>query len=94
MSGDGIRLDKWLWQARFFKSRGLAGKIIEKGAVRIVRGEKVARLSKPAAPIRPGDQLVLRLGADPLRFTVLSLPDRRGPAPEAQASYSLVSDAE
>jgi len=87
-----MRCDVWLFRARFCKSRGLAGKMIEQGAVRIVRGDKVARLSKPSAPIRPGDELVLRRKDDPLRLTVLSLPVRRGPAPEAQSSYSLVTD--
>jgi len=84
-----MRCDVWLFRARFYKSRGLAGKMIETGAVRIVRQGKVTRLSKAASPVRPGDELVLRRSADPVRLTIVSLPERRGPASEAQASYNL-----
>lgn len=87
-----MRCDVWLFRTRLYKSRGLAGQMVEKGAVRIDRNGKISRLTKPAAPVRPGDCLVIRRHADPLRVTVLALPERRGPAPEAQSCYSVETE--
>lgn len=76
------RIDKWLWAARFFKTRSLAQEAIEKGRVRLDR-EPV----KPARMLKAGDRLQLSQG-DCLRdIEVLGLSERRGPAPEAQALY-------
>lgn len=90
--GDSMRCDVWLFRTRFYKSRGLAGQMVEKGAVRIDRNGKVVRLTKPAAPVRPGDCLVIRRDPEPIRLTVLALPERRGPAPEARSCYSLETE--
>jgi len=82
-AGEALRLDKWLWHARFFKTRTLAAKIIASGGVR-VNGNRVA---KPAVSVRPGDALTFAQG-DRIRVVViLAIGTRRGPAPEAQALY-------
>ncbi|HVL36570.1 MAG TPA: RNA-binding S4 domain-containing protein [Burkholderiales bacterium] len=77
-----MRLDKWLWAARFFKTRSLAQKAIEAGQVRL-RGERV----KPAHELKAGDELFLRKSE--LEWTVLvrRLSERRGPAAEAATLY-------
>lgn len=78
-----IRLDKWLWQARFFKSRGLAAEAVTSGAVRV----NSVRVTKPATPLRPGDGLSFAQGARVRVIRVLALGERRGPAPEARLLY-------
>ncbi|MDP2085409.1 MAG: RNA-binding S4 domain-containing protein [Gemmobacter sp.] len=78
-----IRLDKWLWQARFFKSRSLSAGVVEQGGVR-VNGQRVA---KPAYTVRPGDVLTFAQGARIRVVRVRAPGDRRGPAPEAQELY-------
>lgn len=78
-----MRLDKWLWYARFFKTRTLAAKTVAAGAFR-VNGDRV---QKPSAAIRVGAVLTFPLGASIRVIRVLALGSRRGPAPEAQALY-------
>jgi ribosome-associated heat shock protein Hsp15 len=78
-----IRIDKWLWHARFFRSRGLAGEVAASGTVR-VNGE---RISKAAHAVRPGDVLTFPQGRAIRVIRVLGLGVRRGPAIEAQALY-------
>lgn len=86
-SANRIRLDKWLWQARFLKTRSLAAKFISGGAVRL-NGVSVA---KPAVQIGPGDVLTFALG-DRVRVARIVAPGvRRGPAPEAQTLYEDLS---
>lgn len=79
---DAVRLDKWLWAARFYKTRSLAAEEIGKGRVS-VNGQP----AKPARELRMGDRIELRQG--PLRRTVVvqALSHVRGPAPVAQALY-------
>lgn len=79
---DSVRLDKWLWAARFFKTRALAVKACELGRIKL-RDQPV----KPAREIKAGD--VLRITNDGGIFTVdvLALSDVRGPAAAAQALY-------
>lgn len=81
-NGGAIRLDKWLWQARFFKSRSLAAQAVSKG-VRI-NGTSV---SKPAASLRPGDVLTFVQARQVRVVRMLAAGTRRGPATEAQALY-------
>ncbi|PFG64555.1 ribosome-associated heat shock protein Hsp15 [Thioclava sp. ES.031] len=85
-----IRIDKWLWQARFCKTRGLAQELVQGGKAR-VNGQ---RIDKPGRAIGPGDVLTLRLGkGQDARICVLRVLDcgtRRGPAVEAQALYALL----
>lgn len=80
---DRLRVDKWLWAARFFKTRSLAADAVEGGKVH-VNGERV----KPAKTLRVGDALAIRIGPYAWNVAVLGLSDRRGPAPEAQKLYS------
>ena len=81
----GMRLDKWLWAARFFKTRGLAVEAIEKGRVQVN-----AQAVKRARELHVGDLLNLRQGAqgEVVRTVrVLGLSEMRGPAPLAQRLY-------
>lgn len=77
-----LRIDKWLWAARFFKSRSLAQTAIENGRV-LVGGHRV----KLSRALRPGDELTLRIGDDERTIVVLGLDGRRGPASVAQTLY-------
>ena len=79
---DNHRLDKWLWHARFFKTRSLATAAISGGKVHL-NAERV----KPAHRVRVGDRLSLSLQGIVAEFEVLGLPLRRGPAAEAQTHY-------
>jgi ribosome-associated heat shock protein Hsp15 len=81
-NSDNHRLDKWLWHARFFKTRSLATAAISGGKVHL-NAERV----KPAHRVRVGDRLSLSLQGIVAEFEVLGLPLRRGPAAEAQAQY-------
>ncbi|MAQ44693.1 MAG: RNA-binding protein S4 [Confluentimicrobium sp.] len=84
MSAAGtIRIDKWLWHARFFKTRTLAARIVSGGKVR-VNGTPV---SKPARTVGPGDTLTFAQGDDIRVIRILAPGERRGPAPEAQALF-------
>ena len=77
-----MRLDKWLWAARFYKTRSLATQAIDHGRVKL-NGERV----KPAREVRPGDRLDLHVGEFDWTLTVRALSMLRGPAPVAQALY-------
>ena len=83
MTSGKLRLDKWLWHARFFKTRTLAAKIVSGGHVR-VNSDKI---SKPAYSIVVGDVLTFAQGNHIRVIEVLALGERRGPAPEAQTLY-------
>jgi ribosome-associated heat shock protein Hsp15 len=76
------RIDKWLWYARFFKTRSLAAQAVSGGKVH-VNGDRV----KPAHDVRIGDRLSIVIGGADAEFDVLGLPARRGPAPEARSHY-------
>ena len=78
----GHRLDKWLWYCRFYKTRSLASAAIAGGKVHL-NADRV----KPAHRVRIGDRLSLSLQGIVAEFEVLGLPQRRGPAAEAQAHY-------
>jgi ribosome-associated heat shock protein Hsp15 len=80
---DRHRIDKWLWCARFFKTRSVAAQAVTGGKVH-VNGERV----KPAHKVRIGDRVSLSLDGAVAEFDVLGLPARRGPAPEARSHYS------
>ncbi|MBM3726537.1 MAG: RNA-binding S4 domain-containing protein [Acidobacteria bacterium] len=77
-----VRADKWLWAARFYKTRALAAKACELGRV-TWREQPV----KPARPVRPGDTLRIRTEGGDFEVEVLALSDQRGPAPVAQTLY-------
>ncbi len=83
MTEPRIRLDKWLWQARFFKTRSLSAKLVSGGHVR-VNGTKVA---KPAHAVGAGDVLTFPQARAVRVVRILALGTRRGPASEARALY-------
>jgi|TARA_R100000789_G_scaffold48539_2_gene49052 ribosome-associated heat shock protein Hsp15 len=83
-----IRLDKWLWHARFFKTRTLSAKEISAGHVRV----NGARVTKPAQAVGPGDVLTFAQATRVWVVRIAALGTRRGPAPEAQALYDDLSD--
>jgi ribosome-associated heat shock protein Hsp15 len=78
-----VRIDKWLWAARFYKTRSLAADAVDGGKVQ-VDGERV----KPAKLLKPGDALSIRNGPYAWAITVLMLSERRGSATEAAKLYS------
>ena len=78
-----VRIDKWLWAARFYKTRSLAADAVEGGKVQ-VNGERV----KPAKGLKPGDALCVRNGPYAWEITVLALSERRGSAADAAKLYS------
>ncbi|MDF1853937.1 RNA-binding S4 domain-containing protein [Pseudooceanicola sp.] len=80
---DRIRLDKWLWYARFVKSRSLAARLVGAGHCRV----NAARVTKPATAVGPGDVLTFPMGERIRLVRVLAAGTRRGPAPEAQTLY-------
>ena len=79
---DNVRIDKWLWAARFFKTRSLASDAVETGKVKL-GGERV----KPARAVRVGDKLAIDNGADEWEVQVLGISDKRGGAPVARLLY-------
>ena len=85
---DSIRLDKWLWHARFFKSRSLAAAAV-RGPLRL-NGQPV---SKPAQQVRPGDVVTFTQANRVRVIRMLAPGHRRGPAPEAQTLFEDLGPA-
>jgi ribosome-associated heat shock protein Hsp15 len=79
---DAVRIDKWLWAARFFKTRSLASRACDLGRIEL-NGSK----AKPAREVRTGDQLVIRNDGGRLDVNVLAVTQVRGPAAVAQTLY-------
>lgn len=84
----GVRLDKWLWVARFFKTRSLAVEAIDKGRVQVNDAP-----AKPGRDLRPGDRVRLRNGPDERTVVVQSLSLQRGSATVAQTLYAETADS-
>jgi ribosomal 50S subunit-recycling heat shock protein len=82
------RIDVWLWRARFFRSRSLAQKFVESGAVRVTRGGREQRLDKASRTVQAGDLLVFAIGPRLMALRVAELGSRRGPAAEARGLYT------
>ena len=80
------RLDKWLFHARFYRTRPLAQAATAAGRIRL-NGMKV---EKPGHILKPGDVLTLGKGADVIAIRVLALAERRGPASEARSLYEVL----
>ena len=83
MTEGRMRIDKWLWAARFFKTRGLAADEADRGRV-AVNGT----VAKPSREVRPGDRVTLRQGEVERSIDVLALSGVRGPAPVARLLYA------
>jgi ribosome-associated heat shock protein Hsp15 len=86
VTGDSVRLDKWLWAARFYKTRSLAQAACDGGKVD-VNGQA----AKPARPVRTGDRLRITQGEWRRDLVVRALGERRGPASEARTLYEDLS---
>jgi ribosome-associated heat shock protein Hsp15 len=82
VTADAVRLDKWLWAARFFKTRSAAQQAIEGGKVKL-NGER----TKPAKDLKPGDRLLIHIRGYEWDIEVRQLSDQRGPAPIARTLY-------
>jgi ribosome-associated heat shock protein Hsp15 len=82
MGPENVRLDRWLWAARFFRTRGLAQQAIAGGHVHL-NGQRV----KAARAVRAGDRLEISRGAERYELVVTALAERRGPASVAQGLY-------
>lgn len=80
---DSVRIDKWLWAARFFKTRSLATDAVDGGKIR-VNGDRV----KPARGVKAGDVLEIDNGSTEWEVAVQALSEKRGPATVAQTLYS------
>jgi ribosome-associated heat shock protein Hsp15 len=78
----GVRLDKWLWAARFFKTRSLAARACELGRI-----ESNGHPAKPAREVRIGDSLLVKNDGGDFQVEVLALSEMRGPAAVAQTLY-------
>ncbi|HOY77581.1 MAG TPA: hypothetical protein PLN33_07225 [Hyphomonadaceae bacterium] len=85
-----MRLDVFLWRARFFKARTSATEAVETKGARIERDGQVRRIDKPATPVEPGDILAFRAPSGQKLVRILSLPARRGPPSEAALCYQTV----
>ena len=86
MIADSVRIDKWLWAARFFKSRSLATEAVERGKVRLNEER-----TKPAHSVRPGDLLNIDNGTTQWQVTVQVLAEVRGSATVAVSLYQETS---
>lgn len=86
-----VRIDVWLWRARFFKTRSLAARAVEAGAVRVMRGAASRVLAKASELVGPGDLLTIAAGRQVRSLAVAALGERRGPATEARALYTEAS---
>jgi len=87
-SSEAVRLDKWLWAARFFKTRALAAEAIDGGKVHL-NGERVKR----SKGLKIGDEVRVRLGPYEHRIVVRSTSDRRGPATVAATLYDELPES-
>jgi len=84
-----VRIDKWLWHARFYKSRARAQEAAASGLIRL----NGVRVEKPGANVTAGDVLTLPRGRDIVAVRIEALAVRRGPAVEAQTLYKILGEA-
>ena len=84
----GVRIDKWLWAARFFKTRSLATDAVSGGKARLNGAP-----TKPAHDVKPGDRLDIFNGETRWQVIVLGLSEKRGPASEARQLYEELPDS-
>jgi ribosome-associated heat shock protein Hsp15 len=89
MTGERIRIDKWLWHARFYRSRVQAQEAALSGVLRL----NGTRVQKPSAGVQPGDVVTLPYGRDVLAVRIEAVALRRGPSAEARKLYSIVDSS-
>ncbi len=83
-----VRIDKWLWAARFYKTRSLAADEINKGRI-----EVNSQVAKPSREVKQGDMVAMRREGQVRTVVVLALSDVRGPAPQAQLLYQETAES-
>ncbi len=83
-----MRIDKWLWAARFFKTRSIAARVCELGRI-----ESNGQLAKPAREVRVGDMVRVKNDSGDFHVEVLALSEIRGPAPVAQTLYRETAES-
>lgn len=83
-----VRVDKWLWAARFFKTRSLASDAVGGGKVKLN-----GSATKPAREVKAGDRLEIHHGDTRWEVVVRALSEKRGPAPEARLLYEETADS-
>lgn len=88
---DGQRIDKWLWYARFFKTRSLATKFVNSGKIRVKSNGQSGRITKPSQTVKLDDVLTFAMGRRIRVIKVRAPGTRRGPALEAQSLYEDLS---
>ena len=84
------RLDIWIYRCRLLKTRSLATRMILDGKIRITRNGVTERTTKPGFKVRAGDSILFLRGETVINVIVDALPERRGPAPEAQSHYRVI----
>ena len=89
---ESVRIDVWLWRARFAKTRSLAAALVERGAVRLTHQGRQTRLDKPSRVVHPGDEIVFARDGRITVVRVEALGERRGPPSEARALYVPIGD--
>lgn len=92
MSDPSVRVDVWLWRARFAKTRSLAAALVERGAVRLTHAGRQTRLDKPSRVVHLGDEITFALDGRVTAVRVEALGERRGPPMEARALYVSLTD--
>ncbi|MEM8617607.1 MAG: RNA-binding S4 domain-containing protein [Pseudomonadota bacterium] len=90
---EALRVDIWLWRARFFKTRAAASDYVGRKGVRITRLGQTRKTDKPGARISPGDTLTFYKAKQIETVEIVALGTRRGPASEAQALYTRNSES-
>jgi ribosome-associated heat shock protein Hsp15 len=85
----GVRMDKWLWAARFFKTRSIAARACELGRI-----ESHGQLAKPAREVKAGDMLRIKNDSGEFHVEVLALSEMRGPAPVARTLYRETQESQ
>lgn len=86
---DRTRIDKWLWTARFFKTRSLATVAVDGGKIQL-NGQRV----KPAKEVKPGDEIKIHIGQTEWTVFVRGIAERRGPATEARQLYEETAESQ
>ena len=92
-SQSALRLDVWLWRARFYKSRALATRTVKGGKIRLERYGQTIRAFKPNTILHIGDRLTFIRGSELYHIEVLAMGERRGPSKEAKTLFQIVETA-